>query len=224
MASEGPRAWASAGAYLSCGVGAQVDFLSCLCFSLPDSRFPWPLRLLPATGRVCKGPRGSPTGTLPPFQPLQRRTRRHRTIFSEEQLQALEALFLQNQYPDVVAREHLANRIHLKEERVEVGSSWKERPGPENFSGFRKTHRPSFLPPGMPLPASAASHSSRLPRFLIPISLPFLPSLFHLPPSIPIPFIPLISKTLPPWAICVLRDLPALVFCVLRSLPGMTFS
>ncbi|XP_074058368.1 homeobox protein goosecoid-2 [Macrotis lagotis] len=85
-----------------------------------DSRFPWPLRLLPATGRVCKGPRGPPTGTVPPFQPLQRRTRRHRTIFSEEQLQALEALFLQNQYPDVVAREHLANRIHLKEERVEV--------------------------------------------------------------------------------------------------------
>ncbi|XP_078010572.1 homeobox protein goosecoid-2 [Phascolarctos cinereus] len=85
-----------------------------------DSRFPWPLRLLPATGRVCKGPRGPPTGTLPPFQPLQRRTRRHRTIFSEEQLQALEALFLQNQYPDVVAREQLAHRIHLKEERVEV--------------------------------------------------------------------------------------------------------
>ncbi|XP_044512521.1 homeobox protein goosecoid-2 [Gracilinanus agilis] len=69
---------------------------------------------------MCKGPRGPPAGTLPPFQPLQRRTRRHRTIFSEEQLQALEALFLQNQYPDVVAREHLANRIHLKEERVEV--------------------------------------------------------------------------------------------------------
>ncbi|KAF2977337.1 hypothetical protein EK904_006244 [Melospiza melodia maxima] len=53
-------------------------------------------------------------------QQLQRRTRRHRTIFSEEQLQALETLFHQNQYPDVVTREHLANRIHLKEERVEV--------------------------------------------------------------------------------------------------------
>ncbi|XP_006908777.2 homeobox protein goosecoid-2 [Pteropus alecto] len=50
----------------------------------------------------------------------QRRTRRHRTIFSEEQLQALEALFVQNQYPDVGTRERLAGRIRLREERVEV--------------------------------------------------------------------------------------------------------
>ncbi|XP_029427549.1 homeobox protein goosecoid-2 [Rhinatrema bivittatum] len=54
------------------------------------------------------------------FPHLQRRTRRHRTIFTEEQLQALEALFHQNQYPDIITREQLASRIHLKEERVEV--------------------------------------------------------------------------------------------------------
>uniref|UniRef100_A0A674GHK7 Homeobox protein goosecoid-2 n=1 Tax=Taeniopygia guttata TaxID=59729 RepID=A0A674GHK7_TAEGU len=63
--------------------------------------------------------RGKP-GEVQTFQQIQRRTRRHRTIFTEEQLQALETLFHQNQYPDVVTREHLANRIHLKEERVEV--------------------------------------------------------------------------------------------------------
>ncbi|XP_038618228.1 homeobox protein goosecoid-2 [Tachyglossus aculeatus] len=79
-----------------------------------DCRFPWSVKLLPAPGRAGKGPRG------PPLQPPQRRTRRHRTIFSEEQLQALETLFLQNPYPDVLTREHLASRIHLKEERVEV--------------------------------------------------------------------------------------------------------
>ncbi|XP_017266068.1 homeobox protein goosecoid-2 isoform X2 [Kryptolebias marmoratus] len=50
----------------------------------------------------------------------QRRTRRHRTIFTEEQLDALEELFLQNQYPDVNTREKLAQRTHLREERVEV--------------------------------------------------------------------------------------------------------
>nr|XP_057920805.1 homeobox protein goosecoid-2 isoform X2 [Doryrhamphus excisus] len=57
--------------------------------------------------------------TASPVQ-AQRRTRRHRTIFTEEQLDALEDLFLQNQYPDVNTREKLAQRTHLREERVEV--------------------------------------------------------------------------------------------------------
>lgn len=52
--------------------------------------------------------------------PVQKRTRRHRTIFTEEQLDALEELFLQNQYPDVNTREKLAQQTHLREERVEV--------------------------------------------------------------------------------------------------------
>ncbi|XP_042562769.1 homeobox protein goosecoid-2 [Clupea harengus] len=51
---------------------------------------------------------------------IQRRMRRHRTIFTEEQLDALEELFLQNQYPDINTREQLAQRTHLREERVEV--------------------------------------------------------------------------------------------------------
>ncbi|XP_030073553.1 homeobox protein goosecoid-2 [Microcaecilia unicolor] len=80
------------------------------------ARFPWSMKLLhPSTHRA--GEEGSELGTL---QHLQRRTRRHRTIFTEEQLQALEALFHQNQYPDIITREQLASRIHLKEERVEV--------------------------------------------------------------------------------------------------------
>ncbi|XP_065502808.1 homeobox protein goosecoid-2 [Caloenas nicobarica] len=84
-----------------------------------DARFPWPMRLLHSAVRVCKSPQGNPS-ELQTFHQLQRRTRRHRTIFTEDQLQALETLFHQNQYPDVITREHLANRIHLKEERVEV--------------------------------------------------------------------------------------------------------
>ncbi|NWH65144.1 GSC2 protein, partial [Geococcyx californianus] len=93
--------------------------------SLQDSpswlgaRLPWPMRLFHSTVRVCKGPQGNPS-ELQTFHQIQRRTRRHRTIFTEDQLQALETLFHQNQYPDVITREHLANRIHLKEERVEV--------------------------------------------------------------------------------------------------------
>ncbi|XP_065106182.1 ALX homeobox protein 1 [Paramisgurnus dabryanus] len=51
---------------------------------------------------------------------IQKRVRRHRTIFTEEQLDALEELFKQNQYPDINTREQLAERTHLREERVEV--------------------------------------------------------------------------------------------------------
>ena len=51
-----------------------------------------------------------------------RRKRRHRTIFTDEQLEALENLFQETTYPDVGTREQLARKVHLREEKVEVGS------------------------------------------------------------------------------------------------------
>ncbi|NWW94654.1 GSC2 protein, partial [Rhynochetos jubatus] len=107
------------------GTGCNCCCCSHSTRSLQDSpswlgaRFPWPMRLFHSAVRVCKSPQGNPS-ELQTFHQIQRRTRRHRTIFTEDQLQALETLFHQNQYPDVITREHLANRIHLKEERVEV--------------------------------------------------------------------------------------------------------
>ncbi|XP_061700854.1 homeobox protein goosecoid isoform X2 [Syngnathoides biaculeatus] len=49
-----------------------------------------------------------------------RRKRRHRTIFTDEQLEALEGLFRETKYPDVGTREQLARKVHLREEKVEV--------------------------------------------------------------------------------------------------------
>ncbi|KAM6156207.1 homeobox protein goosecoid-2 [Rhynchocyon petersi] len=83
------------------------------------ARLPWSMRLGPSAPLPASTPSGGPAA-LPGGPGPQRRTRRHRTIFSEEQLQALEALFVQNQYPDVGTRERLAGRIRLREERVEV--------------------------------------------------------------------------------------------------------
>ena len=47
--------------------------------------------------------------------------RRHRTIFTEPQLNVLEQMFLRTHYPDVLVREEVAALIGLTEEKVEVG-------------------------------------------------------------------------------------------------------
>lgn len=58
-----------------------------------------------------------------------RRKRRHRTIFTDEQLEALESLFQETKYPDVGTREQLARKVHLREEKVEVGARGSPHPG-----------------------------------------------------------------------------------------------
>ena len=72
-----------------------------------------------------------------------RRKRRHRTIFTDEQLEALENLFQETKYPDVGTREQLARKVHLREEKVEVGS------GPRRGAPSPAKSAPHPLQPGV---------------------------------------------------------------------------
>ncbi|XP_075901157.1 pituitary homeobox 2 [Nelusetta ayraudi] len=93
----------------NCGDVFHTEFIHEAC------QYRWPPAALPDP---CRS--GDARHEEPSSAQVHRRTRRHRTIFTEEQLDALEELFLQNQYPDVNTREKLAQSAHLREERVEV--------------------------------------------------------------------------------------------------------
>ena len=54
------------------------------------------------------------------YEQIQKKKRRHRTVFTRYQLEQLELAYRLSQYPDVESRDSLAKKVDLDEGRVQV--------------------------------------------------------------------------------------------------------
>ncbi|XP_011643417.1 visual system homeobox 2-like [Pogonomyrmex barbatus] len=74
----------------------------------------------PGVGHNIESGKDFTVDGLSGFSKKKKKKRRHRTIFTSQQLEALEAAFKEAHYPDVYAREMLSLRTDLPEDRIQV--------------------------------------------------------------------------------------------------------